>query len=54
MQDGEKCMILPSVSKEDADKLFPGYTVKDVPSGKKYIRLADQPKWLEQTRNEQM
>ena len=37
-------MILPNVSKEDADKLFPGYRVEDVPSGKKYIRIAAQPK----------
>nr|CAC38779.1 glutathione peroxidase [Suberites domuncula] len=42
-KNGEKCMILPSVSKEDAEK-FPGYETADVPSGKKYIRLADQPK----------
>nr|ABB91779.1 glutathione peroxidase [Hymeniacidon perlevis] len=43
-QEGGKCMILPSVSKEDADKLFPGYETAQVPSGKGYIRVADQPK----------
>ena len=43
-QDGSKCMILPNVSKEDADKLFPGYETAQVPSGKGYIRVADQPK----------
>ena len=37
-------MILPNVSKDDAEKLFPGYTVQSVPSGKEYIRIADQPK----------
>ncbi|XP_064396466.1 peroxiredoxin-6-like [Halichondria panicea] len=40
---GEKCMVLPSVSKEDAEKL-PGYEATAVPSGKNYMRLADQPK----------
>lgn len=44
MQNGGDCMILPSVSKDDADKLFPGYKVKEVPSGKQYIRIAAQPK----------
>lgn len=37
-------MILPNVSKADADKLFPGYRVQEVPSKKEYIRIAAQPK----------
>lgn len=40
-------MILPTVSKEDADKMFPGYRVENVPSGKQYIRITSQPKWSE-------
>jgi hypothetical protein len=36
-------MILPSVSAEDAPKLFPEFKVVDVPSGKKYIRVTPQP-----------
>jgi 1-Cys peroxiredoxin 6 len=43
-KQGESCMIVPGVSKEDADKKFPkGYKVVDVPSGKQYIRLTPQP-----------
>jgi len=36
-------MILPNVSKDDAGKLFPGYRVEAVPSGKEYIRITAQP-----------
>ena len=36
-------MIIPSVSEDDAKKLFPEYKVKEVPSGKKYIRVTPQP-----------
>ena len=37
-------MIIPSVSEDDAKKLFPkGFEVKEVPSGKKYIRVTPQP-----------
>lgn len=43
-QDGGDCMILPSVTKDDAEKLFPGYKVASVPSGKEYIRTTTQPK----------
>ncbi|KAL5483930.1 hypothetical protein EMCRGX_G020350 [Ephydatia muelleri] len=43
-QPGGKCMILPTVSQEDAAKLFPkGYDLVSVPSGKQYIRLTPQP-----------
>ena len=44
LQPGGKCMILPTVSQEDAAKLFPkGYDLVSVPSGKQYIRLTPQP-----------
>ena len=36
-------MILPNVSAEDAAKLFPGFKVATVPSGKPYIRTTAQP-----------
>ena len=36
-------MVLPTVSKEDAAQLFPKHVVKDVPSGKSYIRITPQP-----------
>jgi 1-Cys peroxiredoxin 6 len=43
-QNGGSCMVVPSVSEEDAKKLFPkGFTVHDVPSGKKYLRTTAQP-----------
>lgn len=45
MQNGGECMILPNVSKEDAGKLFPGYRVEPMPSGKEYLRITSQPKW---------
>jgi len=41
---GDRCMILPSISPEDADKKFPkGYEKFEVPSGKGYIRKTPQP-----------
>ena len=43
-QAGDKCMVLPSISEDDAKKLFPaGVEVHEVPSGKKYIRTTPQP-----------
>ncbi len=43
-KDGEKVMIQPSVSQEDAVKKFPkGWETVEVPSGKGYIRLTPQP-----------
>ena len=42
-QNGGECMVLPTVSKEDAAKLFPEHKVKEVPSGKPYIRITPQP-----------
>jgi len=43
-QAGGKCMVLPSVSEDDANKMFPaGVEVCAVPSGKRYLRLTPQP-----------
>ena len=43
IQSGEDCMVLPSVTKDEATKLFPKHVVKNVPSGKKYMRITPQP-----------
>jgi len=43
-KDGDKCMITPNVSEEDAKTKFPkGWDKVEVPSGKGYIRLTPQP-----------
>lgn len=43
-KSGGDCMVLPTVKAEDLPVIFPkGVTVKDVPSGKKYIRITPQP-----------
>ena len=36
-------MVLPTVSKDDAKRLFPNHKTKEVPSGKGYIRITPQP-----------
>lgn len=37
-------MVLPTVKSEDVPKLFPkGVLVKDMPSGKGYMRITPQP-----------
>jgi 1-Cys peroxiredoxin 6 len=36
-------MVLPNVSPEDAQKLFPQHRTENVPSGKPYIRITPQP-----------
>jgi hypothetical protein len=37
--------LIPTISKEDADKTYPGYkTCDDVPSGQEYLRLVDMDK----------
>ena len=43
-QNGDECMIRDSVGDDEALKMFPLHHVEGVPSGKKYIRLAPQPK----------
>lgn len=43
-KDGDDCMVLPSVKQDETAKLFPkGVTVKEVPSGKPYLRYTPQP-----------
>lgn len=42
-QQGGDCMVLPSVSKDECDKIFPKHRVQEVPSGKKYLRFTPQP-----------
>lgn len=42
-KNGEKCMILPSVTHDEAIKLFSSYTTVDVQSKKPYMRLVDDP-----------
>merc|ERR1711973_380732 len=36
---GTDCMVLPSISDEEAEKHFPGYRKDEVPSGKPYMRF---------------
>lgn len=36
---GDKCMVIPSLSAEEADKLFPNMEVLAMPSGKEYMRF---------------
>lgn len=37
-------MVLPTVKQEDVSKLFPkGVTLKEMPSGKPYMRFTPQP-----------
>jgi len=40
---GDRCMVLPSLSQDEAQSLFPGMEVKKVPSGKGYMRFTPQP-----------
>jgi len=42
-QSGGECMVLPSVSKDEAAKLFPQHRIAPVPSGKEYLRFTPQP-----------
>ncbi|CAG9466584.1 unnamed protein product [Pedinophyceae sp. YPF-701] len=42
---GASCMVLPTVSNEDARKKFDkGFKILDVPSGKGYLRMTPDPK----------
>ena len=44
LQQGDDVMIIPSLSDEAAKEKFPGGWKKvEVPSGKSYIRLTQQP-----------
>lgn len=40
---GDPCMVLPSLSPEEAQRLFPAMQVKSLPSGKGYMRYTPQP-----------
>jgi len=42
-QMGDKCMVVPSLSNEEALKLFPKMEKTAVPSGKEYLRFTPQP-----------
>lgn len=43
-KQGGSCMVVPSVSNDDAKTMFPkGFKIHDVPSGKGYIRTTEQP-----------
>eukprot|EP01024_Parvocaulis_polyphysoides_P068809 TRINITY_DN839_c0_g1_i2.p3 TRINITY_DN839_c0_g1~~TRINITY_DN839_c0_g1_i2.p3 ORF type:complete len:229 (-),score=38.86 TRINITY_DN839_c0_g1_i2:230-916(-) len=43
-KDGEKCMIVPSITDEVAKEKFPkGFETATLPSGKPYVRLTPQP-----------
>mmetsp|Transcript_2251 Transcript_2251/g.8046 ORF Transcript_2251/g.8046 Transcript_2251/m.8046 type:complete len:224 (-) Transcript_2251:124-795(-) len=42
--DGDSCMVLPTISNEDAEKKFPkGFKTIEVPSQKGYLRMTPQP-----------
>ncbi|KAK9805491.1 hypothetical protein WJX72_001219 [[Myrmecia] bisecta] len=40
---GEKCMVVPTLSDEDAKAKLGGFDLVGVPSGKRYIRLTNDP-----------
>lgn len=43
-KSGDKCMVVPSISTEDAKKIFPGgVEVVAMPSGKEYMRFTPDP-----------
>jgi len=43
-KSGGVCMVLPTIPADEAEKIFPkGVTVKDLPSGKPYMRFTPQP-----------
>lgn len=43
-KDGGHCMVVPSVSNEEAKTMFPDHKVHKVPSGKEYLRTTPLPK----------
>ena len=43
-QSGDNCIVVPSLTDDDANKLFPkGFTKTDLPSGKGYLRYTPDP-----------
>ena len=46
-KSGDKCMVVPSISDEDAKAKFGGYETFSVPSaearGKEYVRMVPDP-----------
>jgi 1-Cys peroxiredoxin 6 len=38
-KSGDKCMVVPTLSADEAKKLFPRHEVVSVPSGKQYLRF---------------
>ncbi|CAJ0572871.1 unnamed protein product, partial [Mesorhabditis spiculigera] len=40
---GDKVMVQPTLPLDEAKKRYPSITVKEVPSGKQYIRMVDMP-----------
>lgn len=43
-QYGDKCMVIPTLSDEEAQKKFPkGFSTAKLPSGKAYVRTTPQP-----------
>jgi len=38
-QPGDRCMVVPTLSLDDAKKEFPNMEVVSVPSGKEYLRF---------------
>ncbi|KAI0236318.1 Peroxiredoxin-6 [Lamellibrachia satsuma] len=44
-KDGDDCIVVPSISNDDAKKLFPkGVDIKELPSGKQYLRYTPNPR----------
>jgi len=42
-KQGDACMVLPTLSAEDAKATFPDHELVQLPSGKPYLRLTPQP-----------
>jgi len=42
-RQGDACMVLPTLSQEQAKDIFPDHQQVDLPSGKGYLRLTPQP-----------
>ncbi len=43
-KQGDRCMVLPTVKPEELAATFPkGVEIRDVPSGKGYLRFTPQP-----------